>query len=228
MGLGSSFGISSETNNNIQTDGLVFYVDAAYKSSYPKSGTTWTDLAGSNNGTLTNGPVHNANGYFTLDGTNDFSTHGNDSSVQFTDNFSADIWVRPHTIDQDVTVFSRDDASNRQWWIFLQNNESIWWSFVVGNAQSPTGLYTANNWFHICGTYDGSTGINYVNGTARTNTGGLSGNISSGNAALNIGNRDNDDRHFDGDIACARLYNRALSAGEVLQNYNAQKQRFGV
>jgi hypothetical protein len=205
MGLGSSFGITSETNNNIQTDGLVFYVDAAYKSSYPRSGTTWYDLINTNHGTLTNGPVHNTNGYFTFDGTNDHSA-----------------------IDQDVTVFSRDDASNRQWWIFLQNNESIWWSFVVGNAQSPTGLYTANNWFHVCGTYDGSTGIIYVNGTARTTTGGLSGNISSGNAALNIGNRDNDDRHFDGDIACARLYNKALTAGQVLQNYNAQKQRFGI
>ena len=45
MGLGSSFGITSETNNNIQTDGLVYYLDAAYKSSYPRSGTTWSDLA---------------------------------------------------------------------------------------------------------------------------------------------------------------------------------------
>jgi hypothetical protein len=226
--MGVSAGPERPFNTGITKDGLVFWVDALDKGSYLGTGTTWSDLINTNHGTLTNGPVHNANGYFTFDGTNDYSTHGNDSSVQFTDNFSADIWVRPHTIDQDVTVFSRDDASNRQWWIFLQNNESIWWSFVVGNAQSPTGLYTANNWFHVCGTYDGSTGIIYVNGTARTTTGGLSGNISSGNAALNIGNRDNDDRHFDGDIACARLYNKALTAGQVLQNYNAQKQRFGI
>ena len=38
-------------------DGLVFCVDAANINSYPKSGTTWSDLAGSNNGTLTNGPT---------------------------------------------------------------------------------------------------------------------------------------------------------------------------
>jgi len=209
--------------------GLVFCVDAKNKQSYAGSGTAWNDLIGSNNGTLTNGPTHNANGYMTFDGTNDFSTHGNASSVQFTNNFSAEIWVRPHAIDQDTTIFSRDDGSNRQWWIFLQNNESIWWSIEnVGNAQSPTGLYTANNWFHICGTYDGSTMVNYVNGTARTTTTGVSGNVNSGTAALNIGNRDNDDRHLDGDVGCARLYNRALSAAEVLQNFNAQRARFGI
>ena len=40
MGMGMSFGITAETGNNIVTDGLVFYVDAAYKKSYPGSGTT--------------------------------------------------------------------------------------------------------------------------------------------------------------------------------------------
>ena len=209
--------------------GLVFCVDAKNKQSYAGSGTAWNDLIKSNNGTLTNGTAYNANGYMTFDGTNDFSTHGNDSSVQFTNNFSAEIWVRPHAVDQDTTIFSRDNGSNRQWWIFLQNNESIWWSIEgVGNAQSPTGLYTANTWFHICGTYNGSTMVNYVNGTARTTTGSLSGNVSSGTANLNIGNRDNNDRHLDGDVGCARLYNRALSATEVLQNFNAQRGRFGV
>lgn len=206
--------------------GLVFCVDAKDPKSYPGSGTSWLDVIDNNDGTLTNGPVHNGD-YMTFDGTNDHSTHGNDASVQFTNNFSADIWVRPHAVDQDTTIFGRDNGSNRQWWIFLQSNESIWWSISgVGNAQSPTGLYTANNWFHICGTYDGSTMINYVNGTARTTTTGVSGNVASGDANLNIGNRDNDDRHLDGDVGCARLWNRALSATEVLKNYNAQKERF--
>ena len=61
-----------------------------------------------------------------------------------------------------------------------------------------------------------------VASTART------GNTASGTAALNIGNRDNDDRHLDGDIGCVHLYNRGLSAIEVLQNFNAHRARFGV
>ena len=49
---GISAGLGGQVNNNIQTDGLIFYVDSAYKKSYLGSGTTWNDLGGSNNGTL--------------------------------------------------------------------------------------------------------------------------------------------------------------------------------
>ena len=47
----------------IVSNGLVFCVDALDKHSYPGSGTTWSDLINSNNGTLTNGPVHNGVGF---------------------------------------------------------------------------------------------------------------------------------------------------------------------
>ena len=58
----------------IVTDGLVFAVDAANKKSYPGSGTTWTDLAGSNDGTLTNGPTFDSGdgGSIVFDGTDDY------------------------------------------------------------------------------------------------------------------------------------------------------------
>ena len=75
MGLGNSFGISSETNNNIVTDGLILDINASYKKSYPKSGTALTDLSGNHaNGTLTNGPTFSDSfgGAINLDGTNDF------------------------------------------------------------------------------------------------------------------------------------------------------------
>ena len=63
----------------ILTDGLVFAVDAANKKSYPGSGTTWTDLAGSNDGTLTNGPTFNSGdgGSIVFDGTDDLVDFGN-------------------------------------------------------------------------------------------------------------------------------------------------------
>ena len=59
----------------IVTNGLVLYLDAANKKSYPGSGTTWTDLSGNNNtGTLTNGPTFDSNngGSIVFDGTNDY------------------------------------------------------------------------------------------------------------------------------------------------------------
>ena len=61
-------------NAPIVTDGLVFYVDAGNSNSYPGSGTTWTDLAGSNDGTLTNGPTFDSGngGSIVFDGTDDY------------------------------------------------------------------------------------------------------------------------------------------------------------
>ena len=51
---GISAGLGGQVNNNIQTDGLVFYIDAAYKKSYPKAGSTWYDLIGANDTAISN------------------------------------------------------------------------------------------------------------------------------------------------------------------------------
>lgn len=232
--MGSIAGPSKITNRK-----LVFAVDSKDPNSFKGSGTNWHDMANDIGGTFTNGASGSlSNGYATFDGSNDFCTFGNQPSTQMSDAFSADIWVRPHALDQDTTVMGRDNGSNRQWWIYLQNNESIWFSIEdVGNCQSDYGeddeKYTANNWFHICGTYDGSTQVLYINGLnangqpSKTNS-SASGTVYQGTAALNLGNRDNNDRHFDGDIACARMYNRALTQAEVLHNFNTQRTRFGV
>ena len=61
-------------NAPIVTDGLVFYVDAGNSNSYPGSGTTWSDLIGSNDGALTNGPTFDSanGGSIVFDGTNDY------------------------------------------------------------------------------------------------------------------------------------------------------------
>jgi len=210
---------------SIVGNGLVFCVDAKDKQSYAGSGTAWNDLVNSNNGTLTNGPVHNGD-YFTFDGTNDFSTHGNDSSVQL-DHKTAAVWVRPHSI-HDTTFFGRDNGSNRQWWLFFQTGGVIWWwDDTTDGTFSGNNAYEANVWTHICGTYDGAAMTLYKDGSQLAST-ARTGTSAVGSAALNIGNRDNNDRHLDGDIGCVHLYNRALSAAEVSQNFNAQRGRFGV
>jgi hypothetical protein len=67
MGLGHS--------PSIVRDGLVLYLDAANPKSYPGSGTTWFDLKGTSNSTLSNGPtfVNSNKGYFSFDGVNDYT-----------------------------------------------------------------------------------------------------------------------------------------------------------
>ena len=79
-------------NNSIVTDGLILHLDAGNKNSYPGSGTTWTDLSGKGyDGTLTNGPSFNSQGYISFDGSNDYITtadidHG-------TSQFTLETWV---------------------------------------------------------------------------------------------------------------------------------------
>jgi len=69
-------------NGKIVTDGLVLSLDTSDLNSYPGSGTTWNDLAGSNNGTLDNGTAYSSGngGTFIFDGADDTITFG-DSSV---------------------------------------------------------------------------------------------------------------------------------------------------
>ncbi len=80
------------------TDGLVLALDAGNTKSYPGSGTAWTDLIGSNNGTLTNGPTYNSDngGSIVFDGTNDYVTISDDSDFTFgTGDLTVEAWFKP-------------------------------------------------------------------------------------------------------------------------------------
>ena len=78
----------------IVTDGLVFAVDAANYKSYQGSGTTWTDLASSNNGTLTNGPTFDSGngGSIDFDGSNDYIDFGDFDNTQVSSAITLSIW----------------------------------------------------------------------------------------------------------------------------------------
>lgn len=81
----------------ILTGALSLNLDAGFTPSYPRTGTTWYDTsAGVLNGTLTNGPTYDSadGGSIQFDGTNDYVTLGNQSSLGFTDGvFTAEAWT---------------------------------------------------------------------------------------------------------------------------------------
>ena len=234
MGLGNSFGISSETNNNIQTDGLSAYWDAAYKKSYPRSGTAWTDIVGANNGTLTNGPTFNSDGggSIVFDGSNDHTTIANLNPTDYKTAFTFSCWANFDDV-------SGDNASNAQ--ILFgrhQGNERMYIGIAganckmgIGNAFQLNVVHgmSAEQWYNICITRSGTTNTYYVNLVSKTTmTSSWSGTSTT---TVNIGcmNETGTPVQFTaGKIALVKLYTRALSIGEITQNYNAQKQRFGL
>ena len=87
--------MSSKCGPDINENGLVLFLDAANRLSYPGSGTAWSDLSGnSNTGTLTNGPTFSAGnmGSILFDGTDDYASTGK-VLVPRTGGFHIDGWV---------------------------------------------------------------------------------------------------------------------------------------
>ena len=210
------------------TDGLVFYIDAANTKSYISGSTAWNDLSkGGNNSTLINGPTFNSGsgGAINFDGTNDHATTpfpgilGNNPRT-------VSIWFRPDTIQNRNLLGYGTGTASRMWDVLLFQG-------LVGmhlyNSGAEAGTpYTVGVWQNITFTYADPTIISYMNGeikVTRTYAG-----IDTGNAnPLSIAQGVFVSYHyFDGLIGLVQMYNKALTAQEVLQNYNATKTRYGL
>lgn len=99
-------------------------------------------------------------------------------------------------------------------------------STPIPHANYSTTTVNTGAWFHAAATYNGSFVNIYVNGNLES-TNARTGNITSG--AKNIGsNSGGSSEYFNGTIGNVKIYNRALSAAEVQQNFNAIRARYGI
>ena len=102
--------------------------------------------------------------------------------------------------------------------------------YFGGVYQNISANYPKTNvWSHLAASRIGSTIRMYINGT-QTSSGTQSGSIGSSSAIAYVGARGADsEHHFKGNIAVVRIYKgKGLTASEILQNYNAQRNRFGL
>jgi hypothetical protein len=227
---------------NIIDDGLVLYLDAANVDSYPGSGTTWTDITrGGNNGTLTNGPTFNTGngGSIVFDGVNDYVDCG--GNVKPTVAISVNTWIYFNSSfgvgNRYLSDWHQNNTQDR--WIFYTTgtNQISWYIDTVGQPEGGTTAYTItlNTWVNLCGTYDStiSGGINaqkfYVNGQLYASSNKINSlNTGSITSTIKLGGQVSAGGYLNGRISTTQIYNRALSAQEILQNYNATKSRFGL
>jgi len=229
----------------IVKNGLVLALDAADKNSYRGSGTTWNNLSGnSNNGTLTNGPTFsNSNrGAIVFDGTDDYIEVPYSTTLD-TNTFTVMGVFRTSTNDNTHdTIISRNSdvyGTNGNGWNISRLRSGLSPTnalrvMLYGTSTSATNLFgfniSDNLWRHFALTVDGTTARLYINGSEYITASVPAGNLypASGSPPLKIGvNKVNSDP-WTGDIASIYYYNRALTATEVLQNYNATKTRFGL
>ena len=221
---------------------LKFWIDAAQSNSYSGSGATWYDISTSqSNVTLYNSPTYSSsvtggNIKFTPASTQYGDTATNLGNMP---KWTAEAWVKVNaSLTGQVTsaVTNQYNLSNALNYSIGTNKAPTDYNLCVGFFDgawhNTTGFVpTLDTWYQVVGTYDGTTLIQYVNGTANGSAISYTGTASSG-GNTRIARRWDDTtvstNLFPGDIAVVRIYNRALTADEVSQNFNAHRRRFNL
>jgi hypothetical protein len=225
----------------IVTNGLVLNLDAAKKDSYPGTGTAWNDISGNrNNGTLTNGPTFNpANGgSIVLDGVDDRVSRT--ENINTGQSFTVNAWIYPTLLGttRRAVIASSYNYTSQNGWLFstagFSINNTFFFSIGTDNAYRVAVANTLNlsQWVYIsavCQNGGGSINL-YKNGIETSYATSLqsTNTLTYTNPQFNVGFRDvgGTTDPYTGNISVVQIYNRALSATEVLQNYNALKSRY--
>jgi len=220
-------------SSGIVTDGLVLWLDAGISPSYAGTGTAWKDLSGNgNNGTLTNGPTYNNSngGSIVFDGTNDYVTRPS-ATLNLSAGVSMELVFRSTDLNSraqgcmqfntglEYIDFYCGESGNLRWetWVPVR---------TAGGAIYSPSILSNNTWYHAVGTFVNGSSILYINGANVASASQTPGTLSSSYTAdIIIGQYAG---YMSGSVGIARIYNRALTAAEVAQNFNALKSRFGL
>ena len=227
----------------IVRDGLVLCLDAANPRSYPKSGTTWSDLKGSNDGTLTNGPTFDAGngGSIVFDGADDEALISSSDfsvfSLTATQGVTVSCWVKldSSTVNRYIfhgygsginSILLKYDRSNTSanttgaladkftFFLLVPSGGKSSTVSSVHSTTSPDG-----NWINVVGTRNGSGVYKiYVNGVLEgTNSANSSAFTATGVKIDSTGEQK---------ISLLCYYNRELTADEIRQNYESTVGRY--
>lgn len=239
--LGQSFAVGT-TFPKIVTDGLVLYLDAGQQNSYSGSRTIWRDLSGNgNNGTLTNGPTYSSTngGSIVFDGVNDYVITSN--NVNISGDFSAtlSVWVKFIELSTGYRCVCMFGATGTMQGFSLFSNIVAYGSgsvaigfYGIQNAYVQSVL-TTNTWYNLVatkipGAVSSSNTKLYINGALQTLTFATSSIPNATNTVAYIGSDPVNEVSNNMNISSFSIYNRALTASEIQQNFNALRGRFGI
>jgi hypothetical protein len=219
---------------SIVTDNLIFAVDAANPDSYVNGSTTWNDqTVNQNNGTLINGATFDSSngGSIVFDGTDDYVQFPQNTAGQFTrDVMSFEAWVLLDSmastypiIVQDKSVYNHADGIQ----IYAQSSSP---KLIVrgggGVGITSASTFALGQWHHFVFTFNSTIAQIYINGQLDKigTIGAVTGNSTYDMYLGNYGGANL--YEWDGKMASIKIYHKVLSSAEVLQNYNALKNRF--
>jgi len=238
----------SKFANTIVQQGLVLNLDAGNPYSYAGAGSDWFDVSGNNNTSLLVGTTlptfSNTNGGILIyDGNTQYSrTPSPSNNFAWTpsgvglNNMTIDLWIK--TTDGSGTILSKPWSGNGEYNFGLGHQG---FSIVIGNQTNTLGFSSilTGNWINLVIVVSPTQYGAYINGvqnTALTNHGITNNTPTYGNGQIELtlmtlypyGGGGNAGFSTQGNIGSFRIYNRVLTAAEVLQNYNATKGRFGL
>jgi hypothetical protein len=226
---------------NIVPNGLILNYDMSNYQSAPFTGTSITDLSGiGNTGTLTNGPTYSslAGGILSFDGTNDYVDCNLDFGFDTTVSATLSLWLKTTNLVQRGGILGKAGSSNWEWTLSqgIDSSDIFFWYWKVDSninlSISISNFFESNVWkkVDLVWSHTSNRLTIYRNGIGVTSSTPASSSFQNRNSSIFLGYTYNNfsSNYWDGQVGLLSIYNRALSAQEVLQNYNASKTRFGI
>jgi hypothetical protein len=225
------YGFQLETGSTAST----YYPTTA---STKTRGITLIDLSGNNNtGTLVNGPTYSSanGGSIVFDGVDDYVIATRPSSIVAGGQITISLWAKwitTGTTTSTIQMLLDNNHSGAPQGFVIQDRpdlgKSLTFSVIPNqNGAVSTFIVGDGSWHHITGTNDGSTSKLYIDGVFNSKA-TESGGIISVYPNITLGLWQNGGRYLNGNISTTQIYNRALSAAEVSQNFNALRPRYGI
>ncbi len=188
------------------------------------SGSTLADASGKGNHGSISGAAWTSAGKsgsaLSFDGVDDLVTVADAASLDLTTGMTLEAWVRPTTAGGWRTVVTKETSGNLVYGLFSSSDTeppsaivTIGGSALQDIVRASSGV-PASAWTHVATTYDGSSQRLYVNG-AEVGSRPLSGSMANTAGPLRIGGNTVWPEWFAGQIDDLRVYDRALSAGEI-------------
>jgi hypothetical protein len=215
-------------NGKIVTDGLVLSLDAADRNSYVSGSLVWNDVSRNGyTGSLINGPTFDSanGGSIVFDGVDDYIQKSNYRPFN-TSSMSYEIIFKPNSNPAQGPLGS-SDAEGTTPYFYLDYGGGNIRTYNQSNGYFTVQSLALGKIYHFICTRNELTERNYVNSIeslGRT----LSSAVGNNNGFDAIAGYAGLSFYLNCNLYVIRIYNKALSAQEVLQNYNAQKSRFGL
>ena len=222
----------------IITDGLTVYLNAADATSYPGSGTNWTDLISGYNATLVNSPSFSSSngGYLDFNGSNQYATMYGMPGTFWTGSWTVQFWVYQDVVTERAFLSQGITSANKGLHLITRNQSGAN-RYLLGmyfNDYVSTTTAVTGTWRLVTYTYNSSSPYTkqlYINTTVDTplssTTNAYTGTNNNTELAR-IGWSGTNIYYYDGRMAQVWIYDSVLDSTEITDNFNATKTAYGL